>query len=123
MKRNHEKVFHFRNVLVVLFNCVNNFFNLYDMDYSIMVQILNNENYSNEQKAEIIFKSTLPSLQLQVFNLIPKGYENAITCKEIGEKLRIKTKNISSVISVLMEKYPIDSNCINERKFTYYKIE
>lgn len=92
------------------------------MDYSIMVQILNNENYSNEQKAERIFKSTLPLLQLQIFNLIPKGYENAITCKEISSKLSISTKNVSSVIRVLMEKYPIDSNCINERKFTYYKV-
>jgi len=86
-----------------------------------MVQILNNDNYSNEQKAERIFKTTLKPLQLQVFNLIPKGYENAVSCKEINEKLRIGTKNISSVVKALMEKYPIDSNYINDRKSTYYK--
>ncbi len=107
---------------VVLFNCVNNLFYLYGMDYSIMVQILNNENYSNEQKAERIFKSTLKPLQLQVFNLIPKGYENALSCKEISEKIRIPTKNISTVIVQLIKKYPIDSICINERRFVYYKI-
>ncbi len=86
-----------------------------------MVQILNNESYSNEQKADRIFKTTLKPLQLQVFNQIPKGYENAISCKEIKDKIHVSTKNISSVIKQLMEKYPIDSTG-HERKLNYYKI-
>lgn len=86
-----------------------------------MVQILNNDSYSNEQKAERIFKTTLKPLQLQIFNLIPNGYKNAISCKDIQEKTSIPTKNISSVIKALMEKYPIDSTG-NERKLKYYKV-
>jgi hypothetical protein len=90
------------------------------MDYNQLKQIINNPVTFNEIKIYKIFCLTLKPLQLKVFTEIPKGFENAVSCKDIQNKTGIETKNISSTINQLMNKYPIYSTGLNG-KLKYYR--
>lgn len=70
-----------------------------------------------------IFKLSCPKQLKSIIDNIPKGINNATTCKEISIKTGLLTKNISSQIKQIQDKNPnLKSISINNKNKKYYWI-
>jgi len=74
-------------------------------------------------KSKKIFRLLLKDQQREIFDIIPIGEKNAVSCNFIKTQTGIPTKNITSQIKQLSINYPIGVLEINRGKNKYYKKE
>lgn len=74
-------------------------------------------------KSRKIFRLLLKDQQREIFDKIPIGERNAVSCNFIKEQTGIPTKNITAQIKQLSVNYPIGIVEVNRGKNKYYKKE
>jgi len=88
------------------------------MKYCDIITQIKNSN--KDELAINIFKLSLSSQSLLIFNCLKYGIENAIDCKEISVNTGISTKNISSILGEIENKYQGIKTIKTKRKHRYY---
>lgn len=74
-------------------------------------------------KSRKLFRLLLKDQQREIFDRIPVGERNAVSCNFIKQKTGIPTKNITGQIKQLSVNYPIGIIVVNRGKNKYYKKE
>lgn len=74
-------------------------------------------------KSKELFRLLLKDQQREIFDKIPIGEINAVSCNFIKNQTGIPTKNIAGQIKQLSVNYPIGIVEVNRGKNKYYKKE
>lgn len=74
-------------------------------------------------KSKKIFRLLLKDQQREIFDVLPIGEENAVSCSFIKEKTGISTRNISVQLKQIAVNFPIGVLEVNRGYNKYYKKE
>lgn len=74
-------------------------------------------------KSKKLFRLLLKDQQREIFDAIPIGIQNAVSCNYIKEKTGIPTRNISVQLKQIAVNFPIGIVEVNRGKNKYYKKE
>lgn len=74
-------------------------------------------------KSKKLFRLLLKDQQREIFDAIPIGVQNAVSCNYIKEKTGIPTRNISVQLKQIAVNFPIGVVEVNRGYNKYYKKE